>query len=117
MQDFKKLTVWNLAHDFVLEIYKMTKSFPKEELYGLASQIQRAAISIPTNIVEGSSRGSNKDFNRFLQISIGSASEVEYLLLLAKDLDYIGKDTSTKLIEKAISIRKMLIALSKKLKD
>ncbi len=117
MQDFKKLTVWNIAHELVLDIYEMTKSFPKDELYGLTSQIRRAAISIPTNIAEGSSRGSNKDFNRFLQISIGSASELEYLILLAKDLNYISGDKSTTLIEKVISTRKMLITLSKKLKD
>lgn len=116
MKDFRNLDVWEKAHNFVLKIYTLTKSFPNDEVYGLISQIRRASTSIPTNIVEGSSRGSEKDFARFLQISIGSASEVEYLLLLSKDLKYIDDTLFTDLQNEVITIRKMLINLTKKLK-
>ncbi len=90
MKDFKSLLVWDKAHLLVLEIYKI--ELPKEELYGLSSQIRRAGSSIPTNIAEGCGRGSDLDFKRFLQIAFGSACEVEYLLILCKDLEYIQQD-------------------------
>src|SRR5690606_7599688 len=90
MQDFRNLKVWEKSHDLVLEIYKI--KFPQEELYGLSSQIRRAATSIPTNIAEGCGRGSDVDFKRFLQIAFGSASEVEYLLILCHDLEYIDQE-------------------------
>lgn len=116
MKDFRKLNVWEKAHNFVLEMYAVTKKFPSEELYGLTSQLKRASASIPTNIVEGSSRGSDKDFARFLQISVGSASETEYLLILCYDLKFLNETDFEKLQEEVISIRKMLINLIKKLK-
>ena len=81
-----------MSHAFTLEIYKITASFPKEELYGLTSQIRRAASSIPTNISEGCVRNSDKEFNQFLNIALGSANETEYLLILSKDLKYISDD-------------------------
>lgn len=89
MRDFKKYDVWQLSHSFTLEVYKITSDFPKEELYGLTSQIRRAVSSVPTNISEGWGRNSDKEFNQFLNIALGSANETEYLLILAKDLKYL----------------------------
>ena len=92
MRDFKKYDIWQLSHSFTLEIYKITSNFPKEEIYGLTSQIRRASASIPTNISEGCGRNSDKEFNQFLNIALGSANESEYLLLLSKDLKYINSE-------------------------
>jgi four helix bundle protein len=89
MRDFKKYDIWQLSHELTLEVYKITSGFPKEELFGLTSQIRRAVSSIPTNISEGCGRNSDKEFNQFLNIALGSASETEYLLTLSKDLNYI----------------------------
>lgn len=116
MKDFRKLKVWEKAHEIVLKIYHETSNFTREELYGITSQLRRAAISIPTNIVEGSSRGSDKDFARFIQIAIGSSSEVEYLLLLSSDLQLLNTEISKGLQEEVVDIRKMLISLNKKLR-
>ncbi|GMN05059.1 hypothetical protein MTsPCn5_04470 [Croceitalea sp. MTPC5] len=85
MRDFKKYKVWELGHEITLEIYRITKDFPKEELYGMTSQMRRAAYSISSNIVEGCGRESNAEFRRFPIISQGSASELEYFTILAKD--------------------------------
>jgi four helix bundle protein len=90
MKDFKELKVWVKAHQLTLAVYQATTTFPKEELYGLTSQMRRSAASIPTNIAEGCGRGSDDDFRRFLQIAMGSASELEYQLLLAHDLGYFS---------------------------
>ncbi|MEP7292950.1 MAG: four helix bundle protein, partial [Chloroflexota bacterium] len=89
MQDFKKLQVWMKAHVFTLALYRATSAFPKEEVYGLTSQMRRAAVSIPANIAEGCGRSSNAELARFLHISMGSASEVEYYLVLAHDLEFL----------------------------
>jgi four helix bundle protein len=99
MRDFKKYDIRQLSHSFTLEIYKITSSFPKEELYGLTSQIRRSSLSIPTNISEGCGRNSDKEFNQFLNVALGSASETEYLLILAKDLLYINNDFAVNQIE------------------
>ena len=94
-----------------MNIYKITKSFPKEELYGLTSQIRRAAVSIPSNIVEGKARGSQKEYKRFLLISRGSLEEVKYQLLLAKDLKYIEEETYQNSIELAKEVGRLLNGL------
>jgi len=116
LKDFRNLKVWEKAHLFTLEIYKISKVFPNSELYSLSSQIRRAASSIPTNIAEGCGRRSDIDFARFLQIAMGSASEVEYLLILFSDLRIINKEHSKDLINKIIEIKKMLTTLIKKLR-
>jgi four helix bundle protein len=85
MRDFRELQVWQKSHLLTVAVYGVTASFPIEELYGLTSQIHRAAVSISANIAEGGCRNGNADFARFLQIAAGSASELEYLLLLARD--------------------------------
>jgi four helix bundle protein len=84
MKDFRTLLVWEKSHLLVLDIYQHLSSFPKEERFGLADQIRRAAVSIPANIAEGCGRGSDADFARFIQIAMGSASELEYEILLSK---------------------------------
>lgn len=115
MQDYRKLQVWDLAHKFVIEIYKITKTFPKSEMFGLVSQLQRASVSIPTNIAEGSSKQSQADFARYLSIAIGSASEVDYLLFLCEGLKYMDEEQYMYLSTEIIKIRKMLISLHKKI--
>ena len=92
MKDFRKLKICEKSHFLTLDLYKITNAFPKSEQYGLISQIRRAASSIPTNITERCGRGSDVDFARFLQIAIGSSSEVEYLLILSFELEYIKKN-------------------------
>lgn len=116
MQDYKKLVVWQKAHALAVVIYKITESFPKNELYGLVSQIRRAAVSIATNIAEGTGRNSNPDFSRFLQIAYGSSSEVEYLILLSAELNYLPFDIANKMNLDIQEIKKMLASLQKKLK-
>ena len=93
MKDFRQLKVWEKSHQLALAIYKATKEFPKEELYGLTSQIRRSSMSIPTNIAEGCGRNTDADFARFLQMAMGSASETEYQLILARDLEFLPKDS------------------------
>lgn len=90
MRDFKKYDIWHLSHALTLKTYQITKSFPKEEICGLTSQIRRSVASIPTNISEGCGRNSDAEFNQFLNIALGSALETEYLFVLSKDLQYIG---------------------------
>jgi four helix bundle protein len=89
---FRKLLVWKRAHQLVLLIYKFTESFPKSELFGLTSQIRRAAVSVPANIAEGYAAGGKGQFARFLNISQGSLAEVEYYLILSTDLNYVSDE-------------------------
>lgn len=110
---FEKLEVWKISKDFVIEIYKTTSSFPKEELFGLTSQIRRAAISIPANLAEGSSRTSIKDQARFTVLSYSSALEVLNHIIISKDLKYISNDDYALLRKKLEKITNMLNALSK----
>ena len=107
LRDFKKLDIWHEAHQLVLKIYKETHNFPKEEIYGITSQLRRSVVSIPNNIAEGCGRKSKKELYNFLNISMGSSSEVEYLLLLAHDLDYIRKEYY-ELNQLLMKLRKML---------
>lgn len=108
MKDFRQLKVWEKAHQLALAVYKVTKGFPKEELYGLTSQIRRASMSIPTNIAEGCGRNTDADFARFLQIAMGSASETEYQLLLSHDLGFLPKEQYEKLNTDVTEVKRML---------
>lgn len=90
---FRKLLVWQRAHEMVLSVYKMTETFPKSEMFALTSQLKRAVVSIPANIAEGQGAGTKAQFARYLDIAKGSLSEVEYYLVLAKDLNYINPET------------------------
>lgn len=116
MRDFKKLQVWEKAHHLALRSYEITSTFPKAELYGLTSQIRRASISIPANIAEGCGRSGQVEFSRFLKIALGSASELEYHLLLACDLNYIHKTQYEEITLEAQEVKKMLTSFIKKLK-
>jgi four helix bundle protein len=115
MKDFRDLKVWEKAHSLTLEVYKITKNFPKEELYGLTSQMRRSSSSIATNIAEGCGRNSAADFARFLQIAIGSASELEYQIQLGYDLEIISNEDFSKLPNGVIQIKKMLTKYIQKL--
>lgn len=114
-QDTSKLIVWQKSHELVLKIYEITKSFPKDEQFGLTSQIRRASVSIPSNIVEGKARGSNKDYNRFLMIARGSLEEVKYQMLLAKDLKYIDEEVYKEVYRRMDEVGRLLSGLIKKL--
>lgn len=111
MKTHKDLDVWKKAMDFVILIYKKTKDFPKEELYGLTSQIRRSAVSIPSNIAEGSSRQSDKDFIRFLYIARASATELETQIIIASKLEYISEEKFIELDKDLEDIAKMLTGL------
>ena len=115
MKDFRKLQVWQRAHAFTLALYPVTKLFPSDELYGLTSQIRRAAVSIPSNIAEGCGRQGDAELSRFCQIAMGSASEVEYQLELARDLNFFPQATYQDLNEQLLDLKRMLNALIKKL--
>ena len=108
MKDFREMQVWNKGHKLALEIYKFTAEFPREEIYGLSSQIRRAAVSIPTNVAEGCGRGSAKELKQFLKISMGSASEVEYQILLSYELCYMDRKKYDNLNSDIQEIKKML---------
>jgi len=116
MKDFRQLEVWEKSHLLALAIYKITEEFPKEELYGLTSQIHRASMSIPTNIAEGCGRNTDADFARFLQMSMGSASETEYQLILARDLEFLAKDSYEKLHTDVEEVKRMHASLLKTLR-
>ncbi|WP_298548494.1 four helix bundle protein [uncultured Aquimarina sp.] len=113
MRDFKELKVWEKSHKLCLLIYDATKEFPNEEKFGIISQIRRASSSVPTNISEGCGHDSSKEFARYLRIASGSISEVEYLLILSKDLYYINEKQASDLLSQTIQIRKMLFNLVK----
>src|SRR5690606_13485166 len=115
MRDFKKYDDWKLSHEITLDIYQIKKFFPKTETYQLVSQMQRAAYSIPSNFSEGCGRGSDKDFNRFLQICLGSAHELEYFIILAKDLKFIDENYYQELDKKVNLVKQKLYRLSEKL--
>src|SRR5215467_1978971 len=116
MKDFRQLKVWEKSHQLALSIYQATTKFPKEELYGLTSQIRRASISIPTNIAEGCGRASDADFARFLQIAMGSASETEYELLLARDLEFLSSPHYDHLHTLTEEVKRMLTSLIRSVK-
>lgn len=116
MQDFKELIVWKKAHENELLIYAFTKGFPKEEQFGLTNQLRRAATSIPSNIAEGTGKSTQKDFANFLPTSLGSAQEVEYLLLLSYELKYVSKEDYNHINSFNNGIKAMLISLVKKVR-
>ena len=117
MSDYKKYDIWKLSHFLTLEIYKITEGFPKEEVFGLTSQIRRASSSVGINIVEGCGRGSDEDFKRFLRNASGSAFEVEYILLLSKDLNYISEEKFLELSPKAEELKMKISKLILKIEE
>jgi four helix bundle protein len=118
LKDFQDLQVWQKSHALTLEIYQITKRFPRDELYGLTSQMRRSSSSIPTNIAEGAGRRSgDTEFKRFLEIALGSATELEYQLILARDLEYIAPQTYLTLNALLSESKRMLVSLIQKLKS
>ncbi|NCQ16019.1 MAG: four helix bundle protein [Flavobacteriales bacterium] len=117
MHNFKELDIWKESKDFCIIIYKLTLLFPKTEAFGLASQINRAVISIPSNIAEGSGRETNKDFSRFISIALGSAFELETQLIIANEINYFNKTTFDNLIKTLNVIQKKLVNFNKYLKN
>jgi four helix bundle protein len=111
MRDFRQIKVWEKSHLLTLEIYRITATFPREEIYGITSQLRRAAASIPANIAEGFGRGGNAELSRFLQIGMGSASEVEYHILLARDLNLLSQKIYEDLDGRIVEVKKMLASL------
>ena len=115
MRKFQELSIWQKSHSLCLEIYMITSKFPKDELYGLTSQMRRSASSIPTNVAEGCGRSTDADFKRFLTMAAGSSSELEYQLILAKDLRFLNDEQFISLSKNVIEIRKMIYSFSSKL--
>ena len=114
MQDFRNLEVWSKAHEFTLQVYRVTESFPRTEMFGLTGQLRRAAASIAANIAEGCGR-TQLEFARFIQIAIGSASESEYYLLLARDLGFVNLNDYERLTTRVVDTKRMLSSLLKKI--
>jgi four helix bundle protein len=111
MRDFREIKVWAKAHLLTLEVYRVTATFPREEIYGLTSQLRRLSVSIPANIAEGFGRGGNTELARFLQIGMGSASEVEYHIFLARDLNLLTKKIYDDLDGRIVEVKRMLASL------
>ena len=116
MQSFRSLRVWEKAHKLTLDIYTSSKAFPREEVYGLTSQMRRSSASVGMNIAEGCCRKGNVEMGRFLQIAMGSASELEYQLLLAHELAYLQNPEYERLSAQAVEVKRMLSSLMQKVK-
>ena len=116
MKDFRQLHVWQRAHALALAVYLGTDSFPADERFGITSQIRRAVVTIPTNIAEGCGRDGDAELARILNIAAGSASEVEYLLLLANNLNYLTNDEYVSLQQQTVEVKRMLSGFIKRLR-
>ena len=116
MNDFKKLAVWNKSHDLTLKIYRLTANYPREELYGLTSQMRRSSASIPTNIAEGFGRSGDRERARYLEIAMGSANELEYHLILSRDLELLNESEFGMMNRDVVEVRRMMTSLRKTLK-
>lgn len=113
IKNFRDLKIWNLGIEIVADVYNLSKKFPKEEIYGLTSQMRRSAISIPSNIAEGFARNHNKEYKQFLYISLGSCAELETQIEAAFMLNYINKDLKEILLEKTNHLSRMTMNLVK----
>ena len=116
MRDFRELKVWERSHQLALGVYKLTATFPKDELYGLTSQIRRACVSIAANMAEGCGRSGDAELARFLQIAMGSASELEYHLLLARDLQFVNGADYQEIHKQVTDVKRMSTAFIQTLK-
>jgi four helix bundle protein len=117
MRDFRNLDIWKAGIDLVKQIYNLTRGFPNSELYGLTNQMRRASVSLPSNIAEGASRKSNADFARFLEITLGSAFELETQLILSKELQYLKQEDFEKITDNLHSFQKQLNSLLTKVRS
>lgn len=116
MKDFRDLKVWEKSHQLTLAVYRATSGFPKEETYGLTSQIRRCCVSISANIAEGCGRGTDAELAQFLQVAMGSASELEYYLMLAHELDLLDGSNYERLAAEVTEVKRMLASFIQKLK-
>jgi four helix bundle protein len=114
MKDFRRLTMWEKAHAVTLATYRMTANFPREELYGISSQMRRCSASVAANIAEGCGRTGNGEFRHFLNTAVGSAVELEYFLLLARDLGLVPTETYEALCKDVLEVQRMLASLLRK---
>jgi four helix bundle protein len=117
MLNFKNLKIWQKGFNIAVNTYKLTAMFPKEEKYAISSQMNRSAVSIPSNIAEGSSRSSIKDYSRFLEIALGSSFELETQLLIAEEVGFGNKETRDFLFKEIDEEQKMLLAFMNKIKE
>jgi|SRR5947209_6188422 len=108
MRNYRELQVWHKAHKLTLDLYRLSREFPREELYGLSSQMRRAAVSIGANLAEGCGRRTSSELARFVRIAMGSASELDYRLLLARDLGFMNDADNTRMTSDLTEVRKML---------
>lgn len=115
MRNFRNYKVWELGHEITLDVYKLSKQFPKDERFGITSQMRRCSSSVPANIAEGCGRETEKEFKRFLVIANGSATELEYFLILITDLEMANKNSTEKLVEKVDKLKRSLNRLISKL--
>ena len=115
IRSFRDLRVWRQGIEIIKETYEYSRKFPKSEIYGLAGQMQRAAVSIPSNITEGHIRGSDREFNRFLQIALGSCAELETQFIIAKELAYVNESEVSKFIQALNEEAKQIRTLSKQI--
>ena len=116
MKNYRELNAWKAGHALALEIYRQTRSFPKEELFGLTSQLRRSTASIPANIAEGCGRDGDAELKRFLNIALGSACEVDYFVLLASELGYLTPTAGASLADETLRLRRQLGSFIQKLK-
>jgi four helix bundle protein len=116
MQDFRNLKVWQKAHSLTLDVYRSTRDFPIDERYGLTTQLRRSCASVPANLAEGCARASSIDFARFVNNAAGLASETDYHLLLARDLDYLSQQMYLPLFEHVSEVKRMLNAFERTLR-
>lgn len=115
LHNYKELKIWQKSRSLVKIVYKLTSKFPKDELYGIMSQIRRASVSIPANIAEGSGRGTDKDFNHFLDIARGSLFELETLFILSKDLEFLSDEELNSILKIISEIIRMTLSFQDKL--
>ena len=116
MQDFRNLKVWQKAHSLTLDVYRNTRGFPADEKFGLTNQLRRSCASVPANLAEGCAREGDSDFARFVNIAAGSASETDYHLLLARDLEYLDGTAYDRLFEQVSEVKRMLNSFERTLR-
>jgi four helix bundle protein len=117
VRNYRELEVWEKSHKLTLELYKLSRGFPKEEMYGLTSQMRRAAVSIGANLAEGCGRRTSAELARFVRIAMGSASELDYHLLLCRDFEFIAEEQYDRAMRELVRIRKMLSGLLASIED
>lgn len=117
MHNYRELKIWQRSMDYVVRVYEISSNFPKEEKYGLTAQLRSCAVSVPSNISEGAGRGTNKQFRRFLEFSMGSINEAQTQVELAYRVNYLAKEIYDSLIDEALQIYKMILAFYNSLKD